>query len=325
MAKVQIKNNSKEKNPALAEIEGDTTPIIEEEENTTPAPTVSPAYDMQELLKKDPDEITAEEMDFISDNKEDLSDEDLVRVGLMDAEELGDEGKEEDKEDEEEEIEEDKTPAKKKVAPPPTEIEEESEEDKEKKYRSQQTEAQIQAEKNKALTDRVEEAANLPEPTEEEVAQYVRSKGVDPEELTAFELAMAKDSLINSKRFGLVNDAVKSQKQVDKWAGDVDSFIESTDSKPEYVDLSGHEDEFRKYAMKESHRGAPLDVLAAAFLHTLPPAKPNRGELFQRGGGGEREKRSDGIMDADRAAELRKNNPKEYKRLVKAQKIKLDI
>lgn len=201
---------------------------------------------------------------------------------------------------------------------------EETQEEKDKRYRSQQTEAQIQAAKSRALAEKVQTAASLGEPTTEELQTFVSTRGANWDELTNFEQVLAKDAYINSKRFNLINDAVEENTKIDEWANKIDTFIESTDSKPQYVALSSHEDEFRKFCMEKSHRGTPIDVLLSSFLYNLPAPKKIRGSLLEKAGGGEKDTVSGKITDADAAAQLRITNPREYKRQLKLGNIVLD-
>jgi hypothetical protein len=201
----------------------------------------------------------------------------------------------------------------------------EPEDDKEKRYRAQQAETQIQVEKNKAIAQRVEEAQGVIIPTEGDLRTYATQEGLSWDEMTTVEQLMLKKTYIADKKFAMVQEVVESSKKVDEFAKSVDEFIDSTDGKPEYVDLSGHELEFRKYAMKDSHRGTPMDVLLGAFLHSLPPKSKVRGSMFETGGGGEKPKPStDNITDAEYVNKLRTSNPREYRRLVKAKKIKIE-
>jgi hypothetical protein len=208
----------------------------------------------------------------------------------------------------------------------PTPPVEETQEDKDKRYKAQQTEAQIQAAKNRSLISKVDEANKIGEPTVDELKAFVAVDGVNWDELTVFEQSMAKKNYIANKKFDLINDAVQSTKKIDEWATKVDEFIDSTDGKPEYVALSSHEADFRKFCMKETHRGTPIETLLPAFLFNLPPATKKRGSMFEVGGGGTAPETKPGeITDADQAANLRKTDPREYKRLVKSGKIKLEV
>lgn len=213
---------------------------------------------------------------------------------------------------------------KKEEIPPVVPVE--TQEEKDARYRSQQSEAQIQAARAKALADKVDEAAAIKEPTVEELNAFVAQDGVSWDDLTPFEQAQAKRTYISEKRFNLVNEAVQNTKKIDEWANKIDAFIDETDGKPEYVKLSGHEDEFRRFAMKESHRGVDIQsLLLPAFIQSLPAVAPKRGELFPTGGGGEKAKTSTKITDADEAKALRDTNPREYKRQLKAGNIQVEI
>ncbi len=296
-----ITNKNKEKSANLEEIENDES-VIDPVTNTVTPP--APETTVEDLLAKDPDELTAAEIDILDKNKEDLTDEQKVKVGLMDEDNL------------------DHT-----VEQPEEAIEEPIVEDeKEKKYKAQQTEAQIQFERNKATQDKVEEADNLPEPTEEELREYIRKEGSDLDELTNFEKSMAKKNFISERKLSLITDGIRIQKKVDEWASTIDTFIDSTDGKPEYLKLSSHESEFKKFAMQESHRGTPVDILLDAFVSRLPTQAPKRDSIFLKGGRGERpEKQADGISDPDYSSKLRVSDPREYRRQVKAGKIKIEI
>jgi len=205
-------------------------------------------------------------------------------------------------------------------------VDEETQEQKDQRYREQQTEAQLQAAKNKAIIDKVDEAKNIPEPTPKELKAYVAGLGVDWDELTLFEQSMAKANYKSEKSLALITQATETTKKIDEWAKGVDTFIDTTIDKPEFVGLSGHEAEFRKFCMQESHRGADIQgLLLPAFLHNLPAPTKNKGSLFEKGGGGEKETKPGKITDADQARSLRETNPREYKRQLKAGKIEIEV
>lgn len=199
---------------------------------------------------------------------------------------------------------------------------EETQEQKDARYKAQQTEVQIQVARNKALIDKVLQGKDIPEPTIDELKIFVAQDGVNWDELTVFEQATARRTCLQEKRFDLINEAVVTSKKIDEWAKQVDTFIDSTDSKPEFVELSGHEAEFRNFCMKESHRGVVIDsLLLPAFLKNLPKEPSKRTSLFNKGGGGEKDTTTGKIIDTDQIVNLRNTNPREYKRLVKAGKI----
>jgi hypothetical protein len=232
---------------------------------------------------------------------------------------------EEETEVEEEEVEEEVVEEKKEVKPP-VEEDKETPEEKEKRYKAQQSEAQIQIARNKNLVEKVDKAASLPEPTVDELKAFVAQDGINWEDLTTFEQITAKRTYLAERRFALVNEAVQETKKVDEWVGKVDTFIDSTFGKPEFVKLSGHEAEFRKFALKESHRGAEItSLLLPAFLNQLPIApKKKQAAIFETGGGGEKAETTSKIIDTEKAADLRATNPREWRRQVKAGNIKVE-
>ena len=78
--------------------------------------------------------------------------------------------------------------------------------------------------------------------------------------------------------------------------------------------------------MMEAHRGTPIETLLPAFLFNLPETPKKRNGLFETGGGGTPPEMKPGVItDADEVANLRKTDPKEYKRQLKAGTIKLDV
>ena len=206
-----------------------------------------------------------------------------------------------------------------------TEPIEETTEDKDKIYRNQQSESQIQKARTDTLVTKIEESNNIPEPTEADLRTFVAQDGGDWDSLTPFEQATQKRLWKSDKRDSLLAEAVKNTKDIDAFAQVVDTFISGTIDKPEYIKLSGHETEFRNYAMKESHRGTPVETLLQAFLFNLPAPAKKRGKLFETAGGGEKVDNSGKITSADDASTLRKTNPKEYARRIKNKTIALNV
>lgn len=202
----------------------------------------------------------------------------------------------------------------------------ESDVDREQRYKNQQSEAQIQAARNRALLDKIDQANQIPEPKDEEMIVFVNGRGGDWELLTPFEQETQRDIWKGKKRDSLLNEAVKTTKDIDAWAGQLDEFIDKSDGDPKYVGLSGHEAEFRDFAMKQSHRGVDIDsLLLPAFLQNLPKPK-KRADLFLKGGGGDKDDSKPGkLTDTDQVSALRTTDPRAYKRAIKEGKVDLDI
>lgn len=164
------------------------------------------------------------------------------------------------------------------------------------------------------------------EPTEEELREYIKQEGSDFDELTNFEKSMAKKNLINDRKVSSLLEASSAQKKIVEWNNKIDTFLSTTNDNPKYVNLGGNEAKFKEFCMKEENRGINIEsVLLPAFLYNLPAKPPKRGSLLEHGGGGERVEHKEGVVDAEMAAKLRKDDPREYARQVKAGKIKIDI
>jgi hypothetical protein len=169
------------------------------------------------------------------------------------------------------------------------------------------------------------EVKEVPEPTEEDLKAFVRGEGSDWDELTNWEKALAKRTYLTEKKLEAMNEGFQAQKKQSEWSKKLDTFIETTDGKPEYTKLSGHEAEFKRFAMQHPENDIQ-NLLLPAFLHNLPETPLKRGSLMEHGGGGlPPEKPKEGIDDADLAKKLRESDPREYARQLKAGKIKISI
>jgi len=162
-------------------------------------------------------------------------------------------------------------------------------------------------------------------PTDEELRAYVLQDGVDIDELTNFEKATAKRNYMIEKRQEAINDSFKTQRQQSAWSKKIDSFIEGVNDDPKFVQLGGHEAEFKKFALQHPESDIQT-LLLPAFLHQLPPTVKKSGSLFVKGGGGEKAQPPKTVVDdADLVAKLRISDPREYKRQLRAGKIKLEV
>lgn len=280
--------NKKPKEEIKAEIEE----VLEE----TPPVEENPMK-VEDLLLKNPADLTAPEMDFLDEHKDDLTDEQQVQVGLKEGEDIKPEEKEE---------------------PPVSTIPE-----------STPTPPEVITPTPAPPTPPVipVEVKEVTEPTEDEIKAFVLAKGIVWDELTASEKITYGEVLKSNRRVDAITESIQTQKKATDWSKQIDTFIDGTANNPVFTKLSGHESEFKAYAMKEENQGIALEtILLPAFLYNLPPVAPKRGNLFERGGGGEKEtKPQDGIMDADMAAKLRVSDPREYKRQLRAGKIKIEV
>lgn len=283
-------NRLRDKSESLKEIESDETPLDEEalEQERKEEEAAREEAEIEESKKK---EQALEEQINATDNK--ASDEEII---------------------EEEKSQQQTTPVKeeKQQLPP---IEE--------RYKHASTEAQILNEQNKQLITAIDSAELVKEPTEEEMTSYARSKGFDYDELSPFEKAMLKDTVLANRKLGAVTEGVKSIREIDNWAKKVDTFLEENETKQEQKGIIGREAEFRAFAMKEGRRGVPFEFLAAKFIQDFPTPVKKKSALFATQGGGQRVEAKKTVDDADKVKNIRNMDQKAYTRLLKAKKIDL--
>ena len=210
--------------------------------------------------------------------------------------------------------------------PPPAKKEEKKEEegtDWKKRYADSSREAKVLAANNKGLRSAVAEAEALPEPTDEEMEAEYSSWG----EMSDTERRLAKDNILNKRRFMLIADASNKGKDLEDWLEKVDTFVEDPKVLADNPALDGREEEFKIFATKDTRRGVDLQDLADAFLHTMDKNKPapKKGAMFPTGGGGEPARdRNDGKMTTEQASELKKRDFRGYVKALKAGKIKIE-
>src|SRR3990167_880715 len=203
----------------------------------------------------------------------------------------------------------------------PVEPAPEPEVDYKKKFAESSREAQKIAAKNKVLNKAVEEAAELDEPTEEELQREFP----DWELMDEGTRKMARMTLTSTKRFELVHKATEIGIKIEKWGESVDKFVEDPATLIDNPDLEGKQDEFRTFANYTGNHGTDLKTLVSAFLYEenkkVRPA--NKGAMFETGSGGPNDKpkpKSDKISMAD-AEVLRKTDYNKWREFLKAGKI----
>ena len=282
-----LDNRDKNKNKTLEEIENDNNPINENE----------PA--------KDPEETPEEEQGEEQETPENAEGQDEG--------EENDEGQGEDEGEPEAPV----TPP----AKPETPKDEE-----EQRYREQRNESVLLNQRNESLISNIDKASQLPEPTQEELEAFVRARGATWEELTPFEQNMAKESLMDKRKFDTVYEGIRDIKQIDEWAKKVKGFTDDNQTKQTFKGLIGKEDAFMSFALQPTHRGIAFETLVPAFLFSASSRTPlKRSLLNTQGGGTAPEPPKKGLDDADEVAKLRQSNPKEYARKLKSGEIKIEV
>jgi chemotaxis protein histidine kinase CheA len=181
----------------------------------------------------------------------------------------------------------------------------------ERKFAESTREAQILAAKNKTL----EERQHINQPTEDDLRKAFPTF----EYMTDTEKDLARSTFVATQTAQELRQEKLQRDAEAQWNRDIETFV-IADPK-----LQGREDEFRKFAMKKSHRGAPLDVLKGAFLYETPvvtPRDPAPG--LEGGSGGTREPAKKGLSAED-LRNLRTSDYQAYLEYVKNNDIDLDL
>lgn len=224
----------------------------------------------------------------------------------------------EEEDGEDEEASEEEEGDKKKVEDKPKE---EEKPDYEKKFVDSSTEAQLLYAKNKKITEAIEKAGEVPEPTEEEMIKEFP----DWEMMSDFEKTMAKNSVVSKRGFDAIKEATKEFKDMDVWNVKVDEFLTDAMTFVNTPQLEGKEDEFKIFATKQTRRGVDFEDLVSAFLYakSLEAPKKKKSQMFESGTAGANDKpkpKSDKISTAD-SIRLRQTDYKKYLRLLSEGKI----
>ncbi|MDE1867099.1 MAG: hypothetical protein KGI08_05250 [Thaumarchaeota archaeon] len=207
------------------------------------------------------------------------------------------------------------------------EKEKKEKEEKEKQYNAQKQESELLNEQRKGIISAIDKSEKVEPPTEEELKAYVKEKGGDWDVLDDFQKNLAKDNLIAKKKQEALNQGLKAVKDVNEWADRVDTFLDENQTKQSYKEIIGREEEFRQWCLrKASARGISWEYLVPSFMRDVKEVARKKGSLLLHGGGGEKPKgptEPGVITDAAQVAQLRVSNPKEYRRLSKAGKIRV--
>jgi hypothetical protein len=243
--------------------------------------------------------------------------EESTEKALQEAEELKEKNEPEEEPEHEPEVEEKEEPEEDKETIPEDDKDLE-EVDYKKKFTESSREAQILHAKNKKINEAVEKAKGLPDPTVEELTKEYP----DWELLTDTEKRLAKDSVISTRRFAILEEVTAESKDIEAWNTKVDTFISDPKSLIKHPELDGKEEEFKIFASKPSRRSVDFEDLIPAFLYTAKqPAK--KGAMFETGSGGPNDKskpKSD-KLSIDQARKLRERDYNKWKEYLSAGKI----
>src|SRR3990172_4701995 len=269
---------------------------IDESETPEVTPETPTELSLEEVRAKDPSELKDEEQTFLEENADNLTDEEKVKFSIIE-----------------------ETP----VTTPetPTETPEVTDDtDWKARYRGSTQEAQVLASKNKDLVDSVDEAAKLPDPTDEEMQ---KEYGEDWDMMDNVQKKIAKESLLNKRRFEVVDQAVQRTKKSEEWIEKVKEFTQDPKTVEFFPKLKGKETEFTQFCSMPSRVGVAFEDLVKAFLFDLPPERPQRKSLFETKGGGSAPKVKE--LTPEEVKFIRETEPRKYKQLIKDHKINIEV
>lgn len=189
-----------------------------------------------------------------------------------------------------------------------------------KKFVESTRESQILYARNKKMDEAFTKAMEVGEPTPEEL----KAKFPDWDDMGDFEQRMAKDNLINEKRFQALGEVTKDFKDFEAWNKQVNDFITNPETLTKYEDLEGKQEEFKLFASKPTRRNLDFEDLVSSFLYSYEATTPkHKDQMFETGSGGDKSKpivKSDKIT-LDQARILRESDYNKYREYLKAGKI----
>lgn len=181
--------------------------------------------------------------------------------------------------------------------------------------------------KNEKLNSLLSGDLEVSDPTEEELRAYAKTNDADYDELDTFSKNILRRTLITEKKETKRTQAYDEIKKIDTWAKKVEEFVVSEENIAKYPSLEGQQEDFKRYCMKDTQRGVDFNLLVASFLYENDniPERKNKGSLFLSRGNGRATPPVLTGISADEAASIRVNNPKEYRKLIKAGKIRIEV
>lgn len=198
-----------------------------------------------------------------------------------------------------------------------------SREELEKQYSDSSREAMSLYFRNRKLTDAISKASDMPDPTEDELRDYVSRMGEDYDNLDEFTKNLITDNM-KANRFQkqIINAAVEDRK-LDAWVEKIDSFLEDEKMLNKYPSLHNNGAEFKKFASKETRRGSDLEDLLGAFLYKragMEQPKKKGEMLLSKGAGKSAPTKSRGTSEEDLAQIRKTQGEKAYKEALKKYK-----
>jgi hypothetical protein len=178
-----------------------------------------------------------------------------------------------------------------------------------------------QATENIVLNGKVKKYESRGELTNQPTETELRAAFPTWEFMTETEKDLSRRQLISERKADLALAAQQKRDEDEKWNNSLEFAITSN------PDLSGKERDFKEFASKPTHRGAPVDVLVDAFLHksSTPTPKPTPRQVLEPGSGGPKEPVTPKKVTLEEAKVIRETDYKRYMQLVKSGQIEEDL
>lgn len=183
-----------------------------------------------------------------------------------------------------------------------------------KKYVDSTRGAQALLEKDKQMNEAIDQASQLPTPTDEEMTAIYPDWDV----MSDSEKRVAVKTELSERKFELLHKASVVNKSITEWHGAVDKFIENPKTMINYPELEGKQDEFKVYATKPTYKNADFHLIVKSFLfdnEKVKAAKPkNEGGMFPKGTAGPTVKDNPtNTISLQELTNIRNSNYKMYK------------
>lgn len=208
-------------------------------------------------------------------------------------------------EDEEPEAEDPKPTPKKKV-----------EQKLEDRYKASTQEANALYFRNQEMTDTINEAANMPDPTIEQLRAYASEQGANYDELDPFMQNMVKKTLKNELGMDKIKSIAVKDQQLTAWKTSVEEFAGDDEVLNKFPSLADHTQEFIDYCMKKNRRGMDLVDLVGSFMFGVEPKAPGK-SLFNSRSNSEAAPAPKTGLQVEEVIQKRRRSQKDYMRSIR--------
>ncbi|HKQ06129.1 MAG TPA: hypothetical protein VJ464_13420 [Blastocatellia bacterium] len=167
---------------------------------------------------------------------------------------------------------------------------------------------------NQILQAKLKERESRRELTNQPTETELKAAFPSWEFMSEIEKDISRRQLISERKADLALAAQQKRDEDEKWNNSLEFAISAN------PDLSGKEREFKEFASKPTHRGAPVEVLVDAFLHksSTPTSKNTPRQVLNTGTGGPKESVKPKKVSIEESIVIRKTDYKRYKELLDA-------